>query len=95
LNKNNNNDDEKIYPLKQYLSEGLKVTVNTDDPGISLTNITQEYYKAACLTNEGLSKWEILQINRNGFKYGFLKMEEKKRLLMNVEKELFEIVNNE
>ena len=84
---------EKIYPLKQYLDEGLKVTINTDDPGMSLTNLTQEYYKAACMTKGGLSKWEILQINRNGFKYGFLPLEEKKKLLLDVEDELFKILN--
>jgi adenosine deaminase len=87
--------EEKKYPLKQYLKDGLKITINTDDPGMSLTNLTNEYYKAACLTENGLTKWEILQINRNGFKYGFLPLEEKKKLLMDVEQELFNILNNE
>jgi len=85
----------KEYPLKTYFDDGLKVTINTDDPGISLTNITNEYYKAACLTKGGLSKWEILQINRNGFKYGFLALEEKKQLLLAVEHKLFKLLNNE
>ncbi len=86
--------ENKEYPLKGYLKDGLKVTINTDDPGISLTNITNEYYKATCMNNGGLSKWEILQISRNGFKYGFLKLHEKKELLINVEKELFDLLNN-
>ena len=85
----------KIYPLKQYLNEGLKVTVNTDDPGISLTNLTEEYYKAASMCDDGLSKWEILQINRNGFKYGFMRMSEKKDLLIKAEEELFKVLNDE
>jgi adenosine deaminase len=84
----------KEYPLKGYLDSGLKITINTDDPGISLTNLTSEYYKAATMTKGGLSKWEILQINRNGFKYGFLPLEEKKKLLIDVETELFEILNS-
>ena len=84
---------EKTYPLKDYLEYGLKVTINTDDPGMSLTNLTQEYYKAACMTKGGLSKWEILQINRNGFKFGFLPLKEKKKLLLSVEAELFKLLN--
>ncbi len=91
--KNVEYDDFPVYPLRRYLDEGLKITINTDDPGISLTNLTNEYYKAACLTPGGMSKWEILQINRNGFKYAFFPLNKKKKLLMNVEKELFEIVN--
>ena len=59
---------------------------------MSQTNLTQEYYKAACMTENGLSKWEILQINRNGFKYGFLPLQEKKELLLRVESELFNIL---
>ena len=87
------NKIDKIYPLKQYLKEGLKVTINTDDPGISLTTLSKEYYKAACMTKGGLTKWEILQINRNSFKYGFLPMDEKKKLLLDVETELFDVIN--
>jgi adenosine deaminase len=83
----------KEYPLKQYLKDGLKVTINTDDPGISLTTLTREYYKAACMCLDGLSKWEILQINRNGFKYGFLNINEKKKLLIDVEVGLFKMLN--
>ena len=48
-----------------------------------------------CLTKGGLSKWEILQINRNGFKYGFLPLDEKKKLLLKVEKELFNLLIEE
>jgi len=87
--------ENKEYPLKNYLDSGLKITINTDDPGMSLTNLTNEYYKAASMTKGGLSKWEILQINRNGFKYGFLPLKEKKKLLMEVETELFEFINTQ
>ncbi len=91
--KENHNDKE--YPLKKYLREGLKITINTDDPGMSLTNLTNEYYKAACLVRGGLSKWEILQINRNGFKYAFMSLEDKKKILLEVESEIFKLLNNE
>jgi len=87
--------ENKEYPLKNYLESGLKITINTDDPGMSLTNLTNEYYKAATMTKGGLSKWELLQINRNGFKYGFLSLKEKKKLLIEVETELFTLLNIE
>jgi adenosine deaminase len=44
-----------IYPLKHYLKAGVKVTVNTDDPGMSRTNLSLEYLKAARMTEKGLS----------------------------------------
>ena len=84
---------ERKYPLKEFLNDGLKITINTDDPGMSLTMLSQEYYKAACMTEGGLSKWDILKINRNGFKYAFLPSEEKKDLLLEVETYLFDLLN--
>ncbi|WP_294428692.1 adenosine deaminase [uncultured Treponema sp.] len=35
--------DMAKYPLKDYLSQGINVTLNTDDPGIEGTTITDEY----------------------------------------------------
>ena len=48
------------YPLKNYLEQGLKVTINTDNPGISRTDFTNELHRASRLTPGGLSAWEIL-----------------------------------
>ena len=31
------------YPLMDYLEKGIKVTLNTDDMGISRTNIIEEF----------------------------------------------------
>ena len=84
-----------IYPLKNYLDSGLKVTVNTDNPGISRTDLTREYYKACTLTEGGLSHWEILQILRNGFLAGFYPIEKKKALLLEVENEVTRIIDKE
>jgi hypothetical protein len=44
---------EKIYPLKKYLTAGVKLTVNTDDPGISRTNLSREYRKVARRSEKG------------------------------------------
>ena len=69
------------YPLKKYLQAHLRVSVNTDDPGISRTCMTKELLKAGRLTCEGLSLWEILSLLYNGFDTAFLPYEEKNQLL--------------
>lgn len=83
------------YPLKKYLDKDIIVSVNTDDPGISLTNMTMELHKAARLTEGGLSKWEILQIICNGFRSAFYPYEMKKQLIRSAESELGELIKKD
>lgn len=78
------------YPLKKYFDSGIRVTINTDNPGISRTDLSKEYFKAACMTRGGLSKWDILKLIRNGFISAFIPYKQKKSLLLDVEKELVE-----
>lgn len=75
----------KVYPLKGYLDKELLVSVNTDDPGISLTDMTHELHKAARMTEGGLSKWDILQLICNGFRTAFYPYEKKKGLIRTAE----------
>lgn len=77
------NDLEK-YPLKKYLDEELRVCLNTDDPGISRTDITREYLKAGRLTNGGLSLWDLLLLCYNGFALAFYPYKEKKKMLSRI-----------
>lgn len=69
------------YPLQRYLNFGLRVCVNTDDPGISRTCMTRELLKAARLTQDGLSLWEIFALLYNSFDLAFLSYNEKRELL--------------
>ena len=69
------------YPLRKYMENGLRVCVNTDDPGMSRTDITNEYLKAARLTRGGLSLWEIFGLLYNSFNLAFLPYDEKIKLL--------------
>lgn len=85
---------EKEYPLKCYLDEGLRVTVNSDNPGISRTNYSSEYLKAAQLSDGGLSFWEILQLLRNSFQASFLPFAERQRLILNAEKDIISVINS-
>ena len=80
------------YPIKSYLEKGLRVSINTDDPGISLTDCTHELHKAARMTKGGLSKWDILQLICNGFRTAFFPYEKKKSLIRETEKDLGELI---
>lgn len=85
----------KTYPLADYLKKELKASVNTDDPGISLTNGTHELLRAARLTPNGLSKWDILQLLSNGFRTAFYPYEQKKRLIRKAESIIGQLIENE
>ncbi len=75
------------YPLQEYLNQGLRVCVNTDNPGISRSDLSQELHRAARLTPAGLSPWELFLLLRNGFAAGFCDRAERKRLLQTAEQE--------
>ncbi len=83
------------YPLKEYLDKGLKVLVNTDNPGISRTNATFELMRAARLTPGGLSCMEILSLLRNGFRASFAGYDLRRKLLLSAERQVLEILRQE
>lgn len=83
------NDPE--YPLKAFLENEIRVTVNTDNPGISLTSQSKEIYRAALLSKDGLNMFDILQLIKNGVSTSFLDHGEKKQLMYQFEEELLEI----
>lgn len=91
----NQSTDKETYPLQHYLQEGVGVTINTDNRGISRTNLTDEYLKACQLTEGGLSKWEILKLIRQGFVSSFLSLQQKNILLNHVERQVLSLVINE
>jgi len=82
------------YPLKDYLNEGLRVTVNTDNPGISRTDFTRELHRAARMTPGGLSLWEIFQIIRNGFKVAFTERDIRQQLLLRAETDILALIQD-
>jgi adenosine deaminase len=87
-------DHATVYPLKKYMNAGLRVTVNTDNPGISRTDLSRELLRAARMTSGGLSQWEILQLIRNGFKASFLDRTDKQRLLRGAEKRILALLES-
>src|SRR5262249_30180073 len=63
------------HPLRNYFDQGLMLTLNTDDPGMFCTSLTQEYEMAQehfVFTNEHLR-----ELARNSFEASFLSPEKK------------------
>lgn len=69
----------QTHPLKKLLSLGVRTTVNTDDPTISQTTLSEEYRYAveAC----GLTQSELRECNLNAANAAFLNPEEKAKLV--------------
>ena len=86
------------YPTGTFLEENISFTICTDDPAIQGTTLTDEYIWASMLTRReesfGITKWEALQIIRNGFKYAFLPAELKTDLLMRIDNNVYDIIKN-
>lgn len=78
------------YPIRDYLSRGLLVTVNTDNPGVSGTSITQEY--EALVDHFGFLPNEIADLILNGVEAAFLEAEEKEELRREMKTELEEVL---
>jgi adenosine deaminase len=79
---------EKEYPLQEYLERGLKVTLNTDNRGISRTSLCNEFVKASHMTQGGISLLEALQLCKNSIDISFFSYEEKQSLYETAEKQL-------
>lgn len=67
------------HPLRKFLENGLLVTLNTDDPGISGIDLRHEYQVAA--STVGLSRDQIHRVQRNALEVAFLSAEEKRKLV--------------
>ncbi len=63
------------YPIREYFDSGILITINTDNPSVSGTDITKEYEVVA--DRFGFSLEEIAQLIMNGVEAAFLGEEEK------------------
>lgn len=64
------------HPLPVLLTQGIPVTLNTDDPGVLLTNITDEFIKAIQRYSEYIDYVTLKNLARNQIRYSFLPGEE-------------------
>jgi adenosine deaminase len=74
------------HPLPRMLQEGLKVTINTDDPGISRITLTDEYRVA--LEELGMPVSMFKETVLNAARASFLPPEERQSLVEMLEPEL-------
>lgn len=82
------------YPLKKYLDLGLKVTLSTDNCGISRTSLTNEFIKASELCSD-ISLWDAIVLIRNSLSVAFCDRETKCRLMHEMEDEILQICQKE
>lgn len=70
-----------VYPLREFLTQGIPLTLCTDNPGISRTTVANEYLTAARMCQGGLSQWESLALMRQSFVHAFLPSADRETLL--------------
>lgn len=69
----------KRHPIRDYVRAGIKVTLSTDDEGVSRTDLTAQYAKA--VRQHGFGYRRLKQFARNGLRCAFLTPAEKKSAL--------------
>lgn len=71
------------HPLYEFLSEGLLVTLSSDDPSFFSTSLVDEY---ATLADRGFPQVELANLARNGFKASFAPDGQKKAWLAEIDR---------
>ena len=66
------------HPLKKLFDLGVKVTINSDDPGVLETNLNNEYRIAYEVL--GMTMDDIATCNRSAYEASFIPEEEKKKV---------------
>jgi len=80
-------DEPGSYPLKRYLDAGIKVTVNTDNIGISCASLTDNLLLTARLCPH-LTRLDILLMLRHGIDVAFLPPIQREGLRKQLESQL-------
>jgi adenosine deaminase/CheY-like chemotaxis protein len=85
-------ESRRPYPLRRLLSAGILVSINTDNPIISRTNMVREFFQASYAWGDsGMPLWEALRLVRMGFVMSFLNLPERRALLDIVGQFLFDL----
>ena len=82
------------YPLKKLWGMGLPLTICTDNPGISKTTLTNEYFTASRLV-EGISLWDVLAMIKQAFSHSFLPAHKREELMKKADKLIYRMVADE
>jgi aminodeoxyfutalosine deaminase len=71
------------HPMKRMIDTGLMVTVNSDDPGMFGSNLSNEYRELARMFD--FDVYEIAELARNSVRASFLNDHAKSQLLIEIE----------
>ena len=71
-------EDERNHPVGELYRNGVPVTLNSDDPFIQDTDLTDDYLKAVRYFNFDLS--DLVELNLTAIRSAFLADQEKKSL---------------
>lgn len=74
----------KEHPVKDYIKQGFKITLNTDNRTVSKVSLSEEYVNL--IEEIGVSFDEAVKVMRNTIEAGFCSKEVKDRLLNEFEK---------
>ena len=72
--------NEKPHPFGELYKKGVPVTLNSDDPSIQDSNLTDDYMKA--IQYFGLTLDDLAIVNKNALKSTFISEDEKNKLEM-------------
>jgi adenosine deaminase len=85
--------DLKIYPISSLWNSGVPLTINTDNPGISRTNLTREYLVAAELWG-GMTLWDCLAIIKQGFSHAMAPADVREKLLKEQDIKIYRLIRD-
>lgn len=74
------------HPFKRYYEEGIPVTINTDDPGVSDITLSDDYFKV--VNQFGFSTGDVEKFIMNGLDAAFLPPDEKSAMKAKYKKEI-------
>ncbi|WP_036582243.1 adenosine deaminase [Paenibacillus darwinianus] len=74
------------YPIRDYIEQGVTVTVHTDNPTVSATTITREFRELAA--RFGFTPSELAALALNGAQAAFLPQEEKAELVREMKRRI-------
>ncbi len=84
-------DSIEAHPIRKYFEQGLMVTVNSDDPVMFNTTISQEYL--ALIKKLGFTINDLKGLSINGIKASFMSDNDKKLMEHQFEKEWKQLIN--
>ena len=74
------------HPIKQFYDQGIKVTINTDDPGVSGIDLTDDYVKV--VDQFGFSAQDVENFVMNGVESAFLPKDEREAMKVKYKKQI-------